>query len=171
MRRMRLVLLMATAMGVAACAAPPSPTTAVPAEAPAGFQTLARSVPVDGQLTLEALDKDRQVERASDTAFELKVANLTNSALPITVVLEHAAGQRWRTSLCVQKQCILGNGTEPSVTEVVVLPPYFEQAFQAHVFVEESAGRGQRGTLNVRIEPQSAGVAPRSVTLSAEVVN
>jgi hypothetical protein len=73
--------------------------------------------------------------------------------------------------LCVQKQCILGNGLEPSVTEAVVLPPYFEQAFQAHVFVDKDASRGHREALTVRVEPQTAGVAPRSLTLSAEVVN
>lgn len=166
---MRLVLLIIVAMWVAACVAPPS--SPAPADVPAGFPTPAQSVPVDGQLALEAFDKDRQVKRASDTAFDLKMTNLTGSTMPVTVVLEHADGQRWRTSLCVQKQCILGNGTEPSVSEVVVLPPYFEQAFKAHLFVDEGARRGQRGVLNVRVEPQSASVAPRGVTLSAEVVN
>jgi hypothetical protein len=168
---MRLVLLITVVLWAAACAAPPSPSIVVPGDTPAGFQTPAQSVPVDGQLMLDAYVKDRQVKRASDTSFELKMTNLTSRALPVTVVLEHAEGERWRTSLCVQKQCILGNGTEPSVTEVVVLPPYFEQPFQAHLFVDESAGRGQRGALNVRVEPQTAGVVPRSVILSAEVVN
>jgi hypothetical protein len=168
---MRLVLLIVVALWAAACAAPPASTNVVPTPIPGGFQTSMQSVPVDGQLTLEVRNKDRQVKPASDTSFDLKMANLTGSALPVTVVLEHAEGERWRTSLCVQRQCILGNGTEPSVAEVVVLPPYFEQPFQAHLFVDEDAGRGQRGALSVRVEPQTAGVAPRSVTLSAEVVN
>lgn len=168
---MRLVLVIIVAVWAVACAAPPVPSPAVPADSPAGFQTPAQTVPVDGQLTLEVRNKDRQVKAASDTSFDLKMANLTGSALPVTVVLEHAEGERWRTSLCVQKQCILGDGTEPSVAEVVVLAPYFEQPFQAHLFVDKDASRGQRGALSVRVEPQTAGVAPRSVILSAEVVN
>ena len=85
---------------------------------------------LDGPLTVRAYDKDRVVEADSDETFDFLVVNNTSQSLPVVFVLEHSDGQRWRTSLCVDKQCLLGDGSEPSVTEPFILPPYLEQAFR-----------------------------------------
>jgi hypothetical protein len=69
----------------------------------------------------------------------------------------------------VDKQCLLGDGSEPSVTDPVILPPYLEQAFKAHVFVDAAARFGQQTALTLRVEPLVEAAMPRSVTLSAQV--
>lgn len=123
----------------------------------------------DGALLLEAVRADRSVQPGVDETFDFKMANTTGEPLPVVVVLEHADGQRWRTSLCVEKQCLLGDGSEPSVTDPVILPPYLEQQFQAHLFVDADAQPGQQSALTLRVEPQAAQARPHSLTLRAQV--
>ncbi|MEA3337781.1 MAG: hypothetical protein U9R25_17960 [Chloroflexota bacterium] len=125
---------------------------------------------LDGPLTVQAFDKDREVLPDTDENFEFLVVNHTESDLPVVMVLEHEQGVRWPTSLCVDKQCLLGDGSEASTTDPVVIPPYLELPFQAHIFVGSEAKSGQRETLSLRIEPQRDGVEARSLTLSAVVV-
>ena len=124
---------------------------------------------LDGPLTVRAYDKDRVVEADSDETFDFLVVNNTSESLPVVFVLEHSDGQRWRTSLCVDKQCLLGDGSEPSVTDPLILPPYLEQAFKVHVFVDATARSGQQTALTLRVEPLVEAAMPRSVTLSAQV--
>jgi hypothetical protein len=133
---------------------------------PAGVSEL---VEIEGPLTVRAFDKDRTVQAGSDEVFDFLVVNTTDRAQPVRFVLEHSDGQRWRTSLCVEKQCLLGDGTEPSITDPVTLPPYLEQPFQAHLFVDKAAQPGHQSTLTLRVEPLVEAAAPRSVTLSALV--
>ncbi|MEZ4767564.1 MAG: hypothetical protein R2844_03960 [Caldilineales bacterium] len=121
-------------------------------------------------LTIHAARETRQVTPDSDEVFELAVANESQQDVPVVFVLEHADGQRWRTSLCVAEQCILGDGSDTSVTDPVVLSSLLEQPFQAHVFVDADAKTGQSTTLTLRVEPQVAGIAPQQVLISAEVV-
>lgn len=143
-----------------------SPFGSVAAAAPASS---ALSSIVAAPLIVEAVNKDRQVQAGSDETFDFKVVNATDTSLPVVVVLEHADGQRWKTSLCIDKQCLLGNGTEPTISDVFVLPPFLEQPFLAHVFVDETAQPGHRETLTLRVEPRAQGSTPQSVTLSAQV--
>ena len=124
---------------------------------------------LDGPLTVRAYDNDRVVEADSDETFDFLVVNNTSQSLPVVFVLEHSDGQRWRTSLCVDKQCLLGDGSEPSVTDPLILPPYLEQAFKVHVFVDATARSGQQTALTLRVEPLVEAAMPRSVTLSAQV--
>jgi hypothetical protein len=131
--------------------------------------TSGKLLEVEGPITVRAFDKDRTVQPDSDETFDFLVVNTTDKALPVRFVLEHSEGQRWRTSLCVEKQCLLGNGTEPSVTDPVTLPSYFEQPFQAHVFVDKAALPGHHSTLTLRVEPQAPGIAAQSLTLSAHL--
>ena len=126
---------------------------------------------LDGPLTVRAYDKDRVVEADSDETFDFLVVNNTAQSLPVVFVLEHSDGQRWRTSLCVDKQCLLGDGSEPSVTEPFVLPPYLEQPFQAHLFVDKAALPGHQSSLTLRVEPQLPGIAPQSLTLSGQLAS
>jgi hypothetical protein len=126
-------------------------------------------VEVEGPITVRAFDKDRTVQPDSDETFDFLVVNTTDKDLAVRFALEHSDGQRWRTSLCVEKQCLLGDGTEPSVTDPVTLPPYFEQPFQAHLFVDKAAQPGHQSTLTLRVVPLVEAAAPRSVTLSALV--
>ncbi len=123
----------------------------------------------DSLLLVEALDADRTVQPGAEEVFDFKVVNASGQPMPVVIALEHAAGQRWRTSLCVDKQCLLGDGSEPSVTDPVILPPYLEQAFKAHVFVDAAARSGQQTALTLRVEPLVETALPRSVTLSARV--
>jgi hypothetical protein len=166
-----VVLLMMVLL--AACGSP-----ALPAEDAAGqVQTDAVAAPLagvasyvaDGALLVEAVDADRAVQAGADEIFDFKMVNTTGQPLPVVVVLEHADGQRWRTSLCVENQCLLGDGSQPSVTDPVTLPPYLEQPFQAHVFVDAAAKAGQRTTLILRVEPLTETRTPQSVTLNAQV--
>jgi hypothetical protein len=126
-------------------------------------------VEIEGPLTVRVVNKDRIVQADSDEVFDFLVVNTTDQALPVQFVLEHTSGRRWRTSLCVDKQCLLGDGTEPSVTDPVTLPPYFEQPFQAHLFVDKAAQPGHQSTLTLRVEPLVEAALARSVTLSAQV--
>lgn len=124
---------------------------------------------LDGPLMVRAINKDRIVQADSDEVFDFLVVNTTDQALPVRFVLEHSDGQRWRTSLCVKEQCLLGDGTEPSVTDPITLPPYLEQPFQAHLFVDKAAQPGHQSTLTLRVEPLVEAALPGSVTLSARV--
>jgi hypothetical protein len=118
---------------------------------------------------VDAIDADRLVQPGAEEEFDFKVVNATGLPMPVVIALEHADGQRWHTSLCVEKQCLLGDGSEPSVTDPVVLPPYLEQAFKAQLFVDAAARPGQQTALTLRVEPLVEAAMPRSVTLSAQV--
>lgn len=158
---------------LAACGSAPQPPEdgAVPPEA------TAVAVPVDGMasyatenlLLLEASGAERAVLPGSDEVFDFKLTNTSGDPLPVVVILEHAGGQRWRTSLCVEKQCLLGDGSEPSVTDPVILPPYLEQPFQAHLFVDQAARPGEQAELTLRVEPAPNSVSVKSLMLRAEV--
>jgi hypothetical protein len=127
-------------------------------------------VAADSLLLVEAIDVERAVQPGDEAVFDFKVVNATDQPMPVVMVLEHTAGQRWRTSLCVDKQCLLGDGSEPSVTDPVILPPYLEQAFKAHVFVDATARPGQQTALTLRVEPQTGNGMPHSVALRARVI-
>ena len=136
---------------------------------PAQVRATGAPYELDGPLTVRAYNKDRVVQADSDETFDFLVVNNTSQSLPVVFVLEHSDGQRWRTSLCVDKQCLLGDGSEPSVTQPFVLPPYLEQPFQTHLFVDQAAQPGHQSTLTLRVEPQVQGVGAKSLTLSAVV--
>ncbi|MFZ2359562.1 MAG: hypothetical protein WA040_09455 [Anaerolineae bacterium] len=121
-------------------------------------------------LLIEAIDADRAVQPGAEEVIDFKVVNATGQPMPVVIALEHAGGQRWRTSLCVDKQCLLGDGSEPSVTDPVILPPYLEQAFKAHVFVDAAARSGQQTVLTLSVEPQTGDGMPHSVALRARVI-
>lgn len=127
------------------------------------------TAPSDSLLLLEAIDPDRVVLPGTEEVFDFKMVNATGQPLSVVVALEHVDGQRWRTSLCVDKQCLLGDGSEPSVTDPVTLPPYLEQAFKAQVFVDAAARAGQQAALTLSVEPLADAAMPRSVTLTARV--
>lgn len=156
-----------------ACASPAQPVelASVSGEADAAATPLAgvASYVADEALLLEATRPDRVVQPGADEVFDFKVVNTTDQPMPVVIALEHTGGQRWRTSLCVDKQCLLGDGSEPSVTDPVTLPPYLEQAFKAHVFVDAAARSGQQTALTLRVEPLAEALIARSVTLSAQV--
>ena len=120
-------------------------------------------------LLVEARDAERAVQPGAEEVFDFKVVNASGQPMPVVIALEHAAGQRWRTSLCVEKQCLLGDGSEPSVTDPVVLPPYLEQAFEAHLFVDAAARSGQQTALTLRVEPLTEAAKPQSIILAALV--
>ena len=126
---------------------------------------------LDGPLTVRAYNKDRVVEADSDETFDFLVVNNTSQSLTVVFVLEHSDGQRWRTSLCVDKLCLLGDGSEPTVTDPITLPPYLEQPFQAHLFVDKAAQPGHQSSLTLRVEPQIPGIAPQSLTLSGQLAS
>lgn len=134
----------------------------------AGGDAAASEAPTPG-LELEAANAEQAVPAGAEAVFDLKMVNITGQPLSVVVVLEHADGQRWRTSLCVDKQCLLGDGTEPSVSEPVALSPYVEQVFKVQLFVDPAARAGQRTALTARVEPQGNAASPRSVTLRAQV--
>jgi predicted component of type VI protein secretion system len=123
----------------------------------------------DSLLSVEALNADRMVQPGAEEVFDIKVVNATEQPMPVVIALERAEGQRWRTSLCVEKQCLLGDGSEPSVTDPVILPPYLEQVFKARLFVDGAARSGQETLLTLRINPLIEAAMPRSVILSAHV--
>lgn len=137
-------------------------TSVVPFE-PAGM-----SVESDS-LILRAHNKDRETLPDSDEVFEFLVANATQTDQPVTIVLTHQDGERWRTSLCVELQCILGDGSEESRTETVTLPPFLEKPFQVHLFVDDEAEAGQTTVLELLVDPMAANVGPQQLTLSAVV--
>jgi hypothetical protein len=158
---------------LAACASPAQPVelASVSGEADAAAAPLAgvASYIADGALLVEAVRPDRVVQPGADEVFDFKMVNTTGQPLSVVVALEHVDGQRWRTSLCVENQCLLGDGSEPSVTDPVILPPYLEQAFKAHLFVDAAARSGQQTALTLRVEPLLETAMRRSVTLSAQV--
>lgn len=156
-----------------ACAslAQPVELASVSGEADAAAAPLAgvASYAADGALLVEAVRPDRGVQPGADEVFDFKMVNTTGQPLSVVVALEHVDGQRWRTSLCVERQCLLGDGSEPSVTDPVTLPPYLEQAFEAHVFVDTAARSGQQTVLTLSVEPLTEAAMLRSVTLTAQV--
>lgn len=168
-------LSMALTVVLGACAAEARRDDPAPAStqaAVAGADQVAEgpaTTVLDGPLTLKAFHKDREVQPGSDEAFEFLMVNSTPGDLPVEIWLERMDGVRWRTSLCVEKQCLLGDGSQASVTDPVVLPPYVELPFQAHVFVDGAASAGQSELLAVRVQPLVHGVEPQILTLSAVV--
>ncbi len=120
-------------------------------------------------LLLDVVEPTRYVTPGSEQVFDFKLVNTGEEPLRVVIALAHASGARWRTSLCVDKQCLLGDGSEPSVSDPIILPPYLEQPFQAHLFVDAAAEAGDATELVLRIEPQAQGEAAASVGLQAEV--
>lgn len=158
---------------LSACASPAQPVEDVvaPAQVPAGTAPTesVASYATDGALLLEATDADRIVLPGTEEVFNFKVVNATSQAMPVVVVLEHADGQRWRTSLCVEKQCLLGDSSQPTVSDPVILPPFLEQPYQAHIFVDEAAQTGEQTAITLRVEPQITNVAPESTAVRVRV--
>jgi hypothetical protein len=70
-------------------------------------------------LLVEAINADRTVQPGADEVFDFKMVNTTGQAMPVVVVLEHADGQRWRTSLCVENQCLLGRELQCHIWEPI----------------------------------------------------
>lgn len=172
MKTVRLLSVIGLALAwLAACSSPVQPAARVVAPPPEGAVPSDAATAADSPLLLEALNADRTVQPGAEEVFDLKMVNATGQPMAVVVVLEHAAGQRWRTSLCVDKQCLLGDGDEPSVTDPVTLPPYLEQAFNAHVFVDAAARQGQQTALSVRVEPLTGTAKPQSVLLTAQVAS
>ncbi|MDW8319508.1 MAG: hypothetical protein RMN53_16890 [Anaerolineae bacterium] len=174
MRSWRTATLVAALMLAAACSGP-APTVR-PDVGQAVQPAVATADSAGGSadagragVVLEAANPAQAVAPGAEAVFDLKMVNASEQPLSVVVVLEHASGQRWRTSLCVEKQCLLGDGTEPSVSEPVALPPYVERAFKVQLFVDPAARAGQRTALAVRVEPQGDGLSPRGVTLRAQV--
>lgn len=162
------ILLFCTAL-LAACGG--SNPASAPTATPAGGNDLAAAASSTySPLTLRVADDEREVLADSDEIFDLWVANESAQDVPVVFVLEHAGGEPWRTSLCVGDQCILGDGSGETVSDVVFLPPLFEQSFQAHVFVDAAARPGQQTGLILRVEPQNGDTAAQSVPLRASVV-
>lgn len=165
-----LIVLLASACGGADSANAPTIDSATPAAAGvAEFDSASVNSSVYSPLTIYTAEKVRQVTPDSDEMFEILVANESQQDVPVVFVLEHADGQRWRTSLCVAEQCILGDGTDTSVTDPVMLSSLLEQPFQAHVFVDADARAGESTTLELRVEPQVAGMAPQRILINAVV--
>jgi hypothetical protein len=160
------MFVIALLAGCASLAQPAGPAVHVGQEGAAVFDAMTAA---DSLLLVEAIDADRMVQPGAEEVFDFMVVNATGQPMPVVIALEHADGQRWRTSLCVDKQCLLGDGSEPSVTDPVILPPYLEQAFKAHVFVDAAARFGQQTAFTLRVEPLVEAAMPRSVTLSAQV--
>lgn len=168
-RYWRIGLLIVIVAALVGCGGEGAPKPAAGPVKARSTATPGKLVEVAGPITVRAFDKDRTVQPDSDETFDFLVVNTTDTALPVRFVLEHSDGQRWRTSLCVEKQCLLGDGTDPSVTDPVTLPPYLEQPFQAHLFVDKAAQPGHQSTLTLRVEPQAPGIAAQSLTLSAQL--
>lgn len=154
---------------LAGCASPARPAERAVNSGHDGAAASGEMAAADSLLLVEALNADRTVQPGADEVFDFKMVNTTGEPLSVVVVLEHAGGQRWRTSLCVENQCLLGDGSEPSITDPVILPPYLEQAFKAHVFVDADARSGQQTALTLRVEPLAAAALASSVTLAAQV--
>ncbi|MFZ2488413.1 MAG: hypothetical protein WAZ19_09845 [Anaerolineae bacterium] len=121
-------------------------------------------------LQLAAVNAERTVQAGGEETFDFTLTNTSDQPVPVLVVLEHGAGERWRTSLCVNQQCLLGDGTKPSVSDPVILPPYLEQPFQAHLFVDAAAEAGDVTALVLRVESEASTVQAESITLRAQVV-
>lgn len=168
----RLTVLLFVALLAPACVGVDSagaPTVVSPAAVVAEIDSESAASSLYSPLTIHTAAKTLQVTPDSDEVFELLVANESQQDVPVVFVLEHADGQRWRTSLCVGDQCILGDGGDTSITDPVVLSSLLEQPFQAHVFVDADAQAGQSTTLELRVEPQIAGMAPQRILINAEV--
>ncbi len=91
---------------LAACGSLPQPVVEH-RPAPAAGQAAQAS---GDALLVEAIDADRAVQAGTEAVFDFMVVNATGQPMPVVFALEHADGQRWRTSLCVDKQCLLGDG-------------------------------------------------------------
>lgn len=173
MRHLWISSLLLAALLLAGCGSGKKPASkdglAAPERQPEPLAVPGGISVVEQALVLRARDNDREVLPDTDQVFEFLVANATESDIPVTMVLEHQNGQRWRTSLCVELQCILGDGSEESRTETVMLSPFVEQPFQVHVFVDAEAEVGQAAEMELRVEPQVVGVEPKVLTLSAMV--
>lgn len=146
---------------LAACGTSPSQPAQPDSPAPAAASA--------ATLMIEAANAERIVQPGADEVFDFKMVNTSGEALPVLVQLEPAGGQRWRTSLCVDKQCVLGNGSEASVSDPVMLSPYVEQPFQVHLFVDSDAQPGQRSELTLRVKPQAGNALSPSATVRAQV--
>lgn len=160
---------------LAACAGPVQPAGDVSApvqeaDAVEAVDGVASSA-ADSALLLETLDANRAVRAGVEDVFNFKMVNTTGQAMPVVVILERASGQRWRTSLCVEKLCLLGDGSKPSITDPVVLPPYLEQQFKVQLFVDEAARPGQQAAWILRVEPQTGDAMSQNVTLRAQVAS
>ena len=169
-----LVVLLSIVLLVSACSGVNSagaPTMVAPETVIAEFGSADAVSSLYSPLTIHAVDEARLVQPDSEETFELAVANESQQDIPVVFVLEHTGGQRWRTSLCVAEQCILGDGDGVSVTEPVVLSSLVEQPFQAHVFVDADARAGESTTLELRVEPQAAGMAPQRILINAEIAH
>lgn len=165
----RLGLVLLIALLLSACGGSDSASAPAAASPAAAVAEIDAASSLYSPLAIHAAEKTRQVTPDSDETFELLVANESQQDVPVVFVLENAGGQRWRTSLCVAEQCILGDGSDTSVTDPVVLRSLLEQPFQAHVFVDAEARAGQSTTLELRVEPQVAGMAPQRILINAEV--
>lgn len=155
---------------LAGCVSPARPADPVVNSGQEGAAASGAMTVADSLLLVEAIDADRAVQPGVEAVFDFLVVNASDQPMPVVIALEHADGQRWRTSLCVDKQCLLGDGSEPSVTDPVILPPYLEQAFKAHLFVDAAARPGQQTGLSLRVEPQTGDGMSQSVALRAKVV-
>ncbi len=165
-----LSLLMSACNSASSDSTPATESATTGADSVAPFDSAGANSSVYSPLAIRTAATVQQVTPDSDNMFELLVANESPQDVPVVFVLKQADGQRWRTSLCVGEQCILGDGSDTSVTDPVVLPSMFEQPFQAHVFVDADATVGQSTTLELRVEPQVAGVASQQILINAEVV-
>lgn len=157
------------ALLLAACASPPGAVERAAGSGQASAPAPATAATVDSALLVEALNADRAVQPGAEEIFEFKVVNATDQPMPVVIALEHADGQRWRTSLCAEKQCLLGDGSQPTKTDPIILPPYLELAFQAHLFVDATARSGQQTALTLRVEPLTEAAMPTTVPLTAQV--
>lgn len=127
------------------------------------------ATPTAGALLLDVVSPQRTAAAGSEQVFDFKLVNTTDQPQRVVISLAHDAGERWRTSLCVGPQCLLGDGSETTAADPITLPPYLEQPFQAHLFVDAAAQAGQETALTLRVEPQSGDIASAAVTLHARV--
>ena len=120
-------------------------------------------------LLLEVAKSQRMVEAGSEQVFDFKLVNTGDAPLRAVISLAHVAGERWRTSLCVGPQCLLGDGSETTAADPLTLPPYLEQPFQVHVFVDPAARSGDAAEFALRVQPEAGAAQAESITLRAQV--
>ena len=118
-------------------------------------------------LALDVVNPERKVQAGSDQTFDFNLVNTKDKPLQVVISLAHSGGKRWRTSLCVGQQCLLGDGSKPTVADPLTLPPYLEQPFQAHVFVDDAARAGDKILLTLQVDGEDA--ASATVGLRAQV--
>ena len=164
-----LILLASACSSTDSGSAPITESGTVTPAGVAQFDSAGENSSVYSPLVIHTVGTVQQVTPDSDHMVELLVANESQQDVPVVFKLKQADGQRWRTSLCVGEQCILGDGSDTSVSDPVVLPSMFEQPFQVHIFVDADAKAGQSTTLELSVEPQVAGMAPQRILINAEV--